>query len=71
MSGADISVLPRDYAGVGTQIPSSGELKMVDVQGTRIADDGVRIRWQGHRDCGRVNSFWATYITPSYLQDAY
>ena len=40
-SGADISVLPRDFAGVGTNMVSNGELKMVDAQGRRIAYDGL------------------------------
>ena len=40
-SGADISVLPRSYGGVGTWSPGSQNLKMVDAQGTHIAHDGV------------------------------
>ena len=40
-SGADISVLPREFAGVGTSVASSGELKIVDAQGRRIAYDGL------------------------------
>ena len=40
-SGADISVLPREFAGVGTNMVSNGELKMVEAQGRRIAYDGL------------------------------
>ena len=40
-SGADISVLPRDYAGVGKRREGDGELKMVDAQGRKIAHEGV------------------------------
>ena len=40
-SGADISVLPQDYASVGERREGDGGLKMVDAQGRKIAHDGM------------------------------
>ena len=40
-SGADISVLPKEFAGVGEQQASDGSLMMVDAQGKRIPHNGM------------------------------
>ena len=40
-SGADISVLPKEFAGVGEQQESDGSLKMVDAQGRKIPHSGM------------------------------
>ena len=39
--GADISVLPKGYAGVGERREGDGGLKMVDTQRRKIAHDGM------------------------------
>ena len=72
-SGADISVLPRDSAGVGTNMVSNGELKMVDAQGRRIAYDGLT-RAKVRIDPAKwwrlwKSSCWETSITPYYVPD--
>ena len=40
-SGADISVLPKSYANVGSWRPKPEELRMVDAQGKSIEHDGI------------------------------
>ena len=40
-SGADISVLPKDYAGVGERQEAGEQLKMVDAQGKKIPHNGM------------------------------
>ena len=40
-SGADISVLPKDYAGVGERQEGDGNLRMVDAQGKKIPHSGM------------------------------
>ena len=43
-SGADISVLPRSYGGIGTWSPGSQSLRMVDAQGTHDGVTRAKIR---------------------------
>ena len=57
-SGADISVLPKDYAGVGERQEGDGSLKMVDAQGKKIPHSGmtrakVRMAWTGQERLSR------------------
>ena len=40
-SGADVSVLPRCYAGTGERQQEREDLRMVDAQGRKIAHDGI------------------------------
>ena len=40
-SGADISVPPKDYAGVGERQEGDGSLRMVDAQGKKIPHTGM------------------------------
>ena len=40
-SGADISVLPKDYAGVGERQEAGGQLKTVEAQGKKIPHSGM------------------------------
>ena len=40
-SGADVSVLPKSYAGVGRWSEGSRQLRMVDAQGEKIERNGV------------------------------
>ena len=61
-SGADVSVLPRCYAGTGERQQEREDLRMVDAQGRKIAHDGitrarVRVRDKTGKEIELVEEF--------------
>ena len=65
-SGADISVLPKDYAGVGERQQAEGQLKMVDAQGKKISHTGItraKVRMVDRR--GKVVEIYEDFLLGS------
>ena len=65
-SGADISVLPKDYAGVGEQLEGDGSLRMVDAQGKKIPHSGMtraKIRMQDRT--GKIVEIYEDFVLGS------
>ena len=65
-SGADISVLPKDYGGVGEQLEGDGSLRMVDAQGKKIPYSGMTRAKSRMKDrTGKVIEIYEDFVLGS------
>ena len=65
-SGVDISVLPKDYVGVGEQLEGDGSLRMVDAQGKKIPYSGMaRAKIRMKDRTGKVVEIYEDFVLGS------